>query len=258
MDNSADFSSFQQKVTAALIKSTQTVKKISDEDIDFHRTSSTEFAENLDEQSSRLLSLTSSLLKVATGGTDIEPPVLEDEDAIEDNWRGIVDVIDNLLEKADACLDEFTGIIKKLSPPQQDRIREASTRQQEKKFPTIYDYGPSKIPKPQLQFHIAPNNHDTSPFRPLLKSKPHAIIPLEESTQLVEIENKPALYVIIPYNLDAMRLTVHIVTQIHMKKRFAMPSTPSQPTSPHRQSSSVPSRPQKLSGSILLKASLKW
>ncbi|EEA27727.1 exosome nuclease subunit [Talaromyces marneffei ATCC 18224] len=194
MDNSADFSSFYEKATAAVIKSTQTVIKIGKEDVDFHRTSSAEFAENLDEQSSRLLSLTSSLLKVATGGTDIEPPVLEDEDAIEDNWRGIVDVIDNLLEKADACLDEFTGIIKKLSPPQQDQIREASTRQQEKKFPTIYDYGPSKIPKPQLQFRTAPNNHDTSPFRPLLKSKPHAIVPLEQSLRLVEAEKKPAFY----------------------------------------------------------------
>jgi exosome complex exonuclease RRP6 len=195
MDNSSDFSTFQEKVTSALIRNTKTINKIGDEDVDFHRTSSTEFAENLDEQSSRLLSLTSSLLKVATGGTDIKPPVLEDEDAIEDNWRGIVDVIDNLLEKADACLDEFTGIIKKLSPPQQDRIREATNRQQEKKFPTIYDYGPSKIPKPQLLFRNAPNNHDTSPFRPLLKSKPHAIVPLEQSLQLVETEKKPALYV---------------------------------------------------------------
>lgn len=257
MDTSADFSSFQEKVTAALIKSTQTVKKISDEDVDFHRTSSTEFAENLDEQSSRLLSLTSSLLKVATGGTDIKAPVLEDEDAIEDNWRGIVDVIDNLLEKADACLDEFTGIIKKLSPPQQDRIREASTRQQEKKFPTIYDYGPSKIPKPQLQFRIAPNNHDTSPFRPLLKSKPHAIVPLEKSLQLVETEKKPALYVII-HIIHRARLTIHIASQILTKKRSAMPSTPSQPTSSRRHQSSVLLKPQKLSGSILPKEWPKW
>lgn len=192
MENSRDFSAFQEKVTAALIRSTNTARKIGDQDIEFHRTSSSEFAENLDEQGSRLLSLTSSLLKVATNGTEINPPVLDDEDSLEDNWRGIVDVIDNLLERADACLDEFTGIIKKLSPPQQDRIRDASSRQQ-KKFPTIYDYGPSKIPKPQLLFRNAPNNHDASPFRPLLKNKPHAVVPLERSLQLVNTEKKPAL-----------------------------------------------------------------
>lgn len=192
MENSADFSSFQEKVAKALKSTGRTVNKLSEEDIDFHRTSSSEFAENLDEQNSRLLSLTSSLLKVATRGTDIKAPVLEDQDAVEDNWRGIVDVIDNLLEKADACLDEFTGIIKKLSPPQQDRAREVDSRQ-DRKFPTIYDFGPSKIPKPQLLFRNAPNNNDSSPFHPLLKTKPHAIVPLEQSLQLVETKGKPAL-----------------------------------------------------------------
>lgn len=192
MDDSADFSSFQEQVTAALKRSTRTVNQIGAEDINFHRTSSAEFAENLDEQSSRLLSLTSSLLKAATGGTDLKAPVLDNEDAVDENWRGVVDVIDNLLEKADACLDEFTGIIKKLSPPQQERPQQQH-QQAAKSFPTIYDYGPSKIPKPQLLFRTAPDNKDMSPFRPLLTSKPNAIVPLEQSLQLVETKGKPAL-----------------------------------------------------------------
>jgi exosome complex exonuclease RRP6 len=35
--------------------------------------------------------------------------------------------------------------------------------------------------KPQLAFEAKPDNHDTSPWKPLLTSKPHAILPLEES-----------------------------------------------------------------------------
>ena len=35
--------------------------------------------------------------------------------------------------------------------------------------------------KPQLAFEVKPNNDDESPWRPLLTTKPHAIIPLEKS-----------------------------------------------------------------------------
>jgi exosome complex exonuclease RRP6 len=195
MDIVADFSSFQEQVTSTLVQTTRTVGQLSSEDVNFHRSSSSKFADSLDEQSNRLLSLTSSLLKAATAGTDIKAPVLRDEDSVEDNWRGVVDVIDSLLEKADACLDEFTGIIKKLSPSQQAQSPLVADRAASSKFPSIYNYGPSKIPKPQLQFQRVVDNTDVSPFRPLLKTKPHAIVPLEESLQIVESDWQPALYV---------------------------------------------------------------
>lgn len=116
MDSTADFGSLQQQVQSSLMQVTRTAGQLSAEDLDFHRTSNAEVSDSLDEQSNRLLSLTSSILKAATAGTDISAPTLDDEDSLEDNWRGVVDVIDALLEKADACLDEFTGVIKKLSP----------------------------------------------------------------------------------------------------------------------------------------------
>ncbi|GAD93271.1 exosome component 3'-5' exonuclease [Paecilomyces variotii No. 5] len=188
MDIAAEFGPFQERVTSKLVQTTRTVGQLSAEDLSFHRSSSAEISDALDEQSGRLLSLTSSLLKVATAGTDNKAPVLEDEETIEDNWRGVVDVIDTLLEKADACLDEFTGVIKKLSPSQQQQEGNAPPKRKDptQKFPTIYDYGPSKIPKPQLQFDRTPDNTDVAPFRPLLRTKPHAIVPLEESLQLID------------------------------------------------------------------------
>ncbi|GKZ16688.1 exosome nuclease subunit [Aspergillus brasiliensis] len=187
MDSAADFGSFQQQVQSSLMQVTRTAGQLSAEDLDFHRTSNAEVSDSLDEQSSRLLSLTSSILKAATAGTDVSAPTLDDEDSLEDNWRGVVDVIDALLEKADACLDEFTGVIKKLSPSQQDQAAAAAAKAAKKqpaKFPTIYDYGPSKIPKPQLLFDRKADNTDTAPFKPLLKTKPHAIVPLKDSLKL--------------------------------------------------------------------------
>ncbi|PIG88290.1 exosome component 3'-5' exonuclease [Aspergillus arachidicola] len=183
MDSAADFPPFQQQLTSSLVQMTRTVGQLSAEDLSFHRTSSAELSESIDEQSGRILSLTSSLLKAATAGTDLPAPTLQDEDSIEDNWRGVVDVIDALLERADACLDEFTGVIKRLSPSQQEQSAAKATKKATSKFPTVYDYGPSKIPKPQLHFERQVDNADDSPFKPLLRTKPHAVVPLEKSVE---------------------------------------------------------------------------
>lgn len=181
MDSAAEFGQFQQQLSSSLVQVTRSVNQLANEDLTFHRSSSAEVSDSLDEQSNRLLSLTSALLKASTSETDTSAPALKDKDSIEDNWRGIVDVIDGLLERSDACLDEFTGVIKKLSPSQEEAAKvEKVEKKPTPKFPTIYDYGPSKIPKPQLQFARRPDNTDVSPFKPLLRNKPHATVPLEE------------------------------------------------------------------------------
>lgn len=185
--DSAEFSSFQDSLTSSLVPVTQTANQISREDLNFHRTISSDFTESVDEKSERLLSLTSALLKAATAGTDLTAPTLTNQESIENNWRGVVDVIDSLLEKADACLDEFTGVIKKLSPSQEEQ---APVVKKAPRFPTIYDYGPSKIPKPQLLFEHKPDNSESGLFRPLLKTKPHATVPLDKALQTKEIDGE--------------------------------------------------------------------
>lgn len=185
--DSAEFSTFSDTLSSTLVQTTRTVNAISAEDLNFHRTISSEFTESLDEQSERLLNLTSALLKAATAGTDLTPPTLTNEESIDNNWRGVVDVIDSLLEKADASLDEFTGVIKKLSPSQEEQ---APVVKKTPQFPTIYDYGPSKIPKPQLLFEHKPDNSVTSLFRPLLRTKPHATVSLDKSLQTREIDGE--------------------------------------------------------------------
>ncbi|EQL33065.1 hypothetical protein BDFG_04812 [Blastomyces dermatitidis ATCC 26199] len=185
MEIAADFVPYEEQAQAALIKTTRSVTQISSEDLNFHRSFDKNLSAYVDEESARLLKLTNSLLKVATSGSELRVPELRNEDGLEENWRTVVDVIDELLEKADACLDEFTGIIKKLSPSQEERGAALSKRTPSSHFPSVYDFGPSKIPKPQLLFATRPkNNEDAPPFKPLLRSKPHAITPL--STNLGE------------------------------------------------------------------------
>jgi len=178
MDLATNFNSFQQRVTSALLSTTKSASQIAAEDLSFHRSSSKAVSQTLDAQNARLLALTNRLLKAVTAGSDVRGPKLQDQESVEDNWRDIVDVVDDLLEQADASLDEFTGVIKRLSPARQERQEALANKKSTKKFPS--PYATTQIPKPQLLFEKVHSNYETTSFKPLLKSKPHAIKPLEQ------------------------------------------------------------------------------
>ncbi|EXJ84969.1 hypothetical protein A1O3_05644 [Capronia epimyces CBS 606.96] len=177
MDLTADFKSFQDLVQSSLISVTKTATQVSTQDLSFHRSSSEKLSRALERQNAHLLRLTSSLLKAATKDTNLKPPVLRNQDDIEDNWREVVDVVDDLLEKADSALDEYSGVIKRQSPSQ-DADPPA------KRLKTgrgLHSWSSEVAQKPQLRFDRQVNNSETKPWKPLLKAKPHATVPLEES-----------------------------------------------------------------------------
>lgn len=177
LDMTADFSSYKDRVTASLLSATRQANALSSQDLSFHRNSSENVSRALDRQNAHLLRLTNKLLKAATGDSGIKAPHIKDRDGIEDNWPGIVDVIDDLLEKADASLDEFTGAIKRLSPSVSDRTLPPPRPQNTlgTRFP------PTKFEKPQLLFSRKVDNFETALWKPLLTSKPHAVVPLDQS-----------------------------------------------------------------------------
>lgn len=179
MASSQDFKSTQEKVQGALVKATRTSNSIATEDLNFQRRSNPAAGEALDEASERLLALSTSLLKSATKGTNHSAPRLEDADDVDAHWTRIVDVIDTLLEKADTCLDEYTGLVKRKLAPSED----TGSAPKKTKTYTALDSSMRRanILKPQNAFEIKPDNHDASPWKPLLTKKPHATIPLEDS-----------------------------------------------------------------------------
>lgn len=187
MDNSGFFKSIQDTVSAALVDTTRAVGHLSGEDLAFQRSLNPVIGHQIDKQNSRLLDLARRLARGATSGTDLVAPPLSTAEAVEDNWQAIVDVVDNLLEKTDACLDEYTGVIKRLSPSQQDQPSTTSTAS--KKQRPARNYRAQDIPKPQLLFKSVPTNIEAAVFKPLLRSKPHAITPLEESLGPTITEN---------------------------------------------------------------------
>jgi exosome complex exonuclease RRP6 len=122
MDNAQGFQSLQDQIQAALVSATRTAGQISSEDLNFQRSLNPTLGTALDAQSTRLLALSSSLLKSAASVSGLEAPVLQDVEDVENSWRAVVDVVDSLLEKADTCLDEYTGVIKRKTPPTTEQV----------------------------------------------------------------------------------------------------------------------------------------
>jgi exosome complex exonuclease RRP6 len=110
------FKTLQDDISLALKSTTRSSTRISGADVAFQRSLDPAVGNALDSQNARLLQLAQRLLENAAASSDAVGPKLPDVDAIDGNWRAVVDVIDSLLEKADTSLDEYTGVVKRLSP----------------------------------------------------------------------------------------------------------------------------------------------
>ena len=115
VDNMAsDSAALQEAISSALVSVTRSTSQLASEDIAFHRSLDPRFATLLDHQNARLLGLATSLLESATTHTPtVRAPSLTSADAVDNNWRAVVDVVDSLLERADTAIDEFTGAVKR-------------------------------------------------------------------------------------------------------------------------------------------------
>lgn len=192
MDPSQDFKSLQEKIQASLVSTTKAVQRIASEDLGFQRTVNPSTGDRLEEQSTRLLSLSSDLLKsaaVATGQNTVGE--LEDAEDVDIQWRGIVDVIDGLLEKADICLDEYTGLVKRKSDFPENGPQQKKGKTNER---LDFNFRRANIIKPQTTFEQQVDNFAAGPWKPLLTQKPHAIVPLEDSLGVAVDESNQQQY----------------------------------------------------------------
>jgi exosome complex exonuclease RRP6 len=200
---SQDLGSLQGPLQKALVSTTRLVNQIAAEDLSFQRTSNPAVAEELDDASSRFLTLTSTLIQSATKGSGAVLPNLEDADDVDVHWSRIVDVLDNLLEKADTCLDEYTGAIKRKAGP----VDQSAAPTKKTRYAALdQSMRRANVLKPQAIFEVKPDNHDTSPWKPILTEKPHAAVPLEDSLVTFKDEAQSTQYKH-PYETEINSLT---------------------------------------------------
>ncbi|KAH7156922.1 ribonuclease H-like domain-containing protein [Dactylonectria macrodidyma] len=200
MEPSQDFNSLQESIQKALVSTVKTVNRIAAEDLSFQRTVNPEVGQQLDDRSARLLELSTRLLQSAGRACNIKAPKIEDAEDIEMNWRGVVDVVDSVLEKADTAMDEYTGLVKRKEPPATD-----SATKPKKAKSTAKVIRNANISKPQVLFEHPPDNFPSTPWKPILTSKPHAKEALEDS--LVTVPNETGtLQFKHPYETEISRM----------------------------------------------------
>ncbi|KAF6817930.1 exosome complex exonuclease [Colletotrichum plurivorum] len=183
-----DFKFIQEKAQTALLATTRSVNRIAAEDLAFQRAVNLGVGDELDAKTERLLELSTTLLKSAAQVFGLTAPELEDADDIELRWRGIVDVVDSVLEKADTSIDEYTGALKRKDAPTGD----ASQAKKPKTAGTEKVVRNANISKPQLNFDPPVDNHAT--WKPVLTEKPHAKVPLDQSLATCESDKGFVVY----------------------------------------------------------------
>ncbi|KAH0609546.1 uncharacterized protein H6S33_013032 [Morchella sextelata] len=192
------FTHFQDTLFSRVVATTKTAGAIAASDVSFQRSSDPAFNEGLDEVSARILGLANQLLRAAARGSEIATPSrMRDVDDVENGWGEVVEVVDYLLEKADTCLDEYTGAIKQKYPTPLPGAQLTTPHRPHNAAPVqrATSWQSRKLPKPQLLFPDPIDNFATPPFKPLLTTKPHAALPLAASISLERNEHGNDQYV---------------------------------------------------------------
>jgi exosome complex exonuclease RRP6 len=165
-----NFDKFNEELQSVALKATRN-SLLLPSDISYHKSMDHELATELDLFSTRLLRLTNKLIGLNGKGK----ARLESKEDVLDNFHSIVvDAMDQLLEKADICLDQLTGRIKApaiaLNPPEQKKSNKKA------QIEVVVQHA-AHLTKPQLAFKTPVDNSDTS-WYPTLKHKYNAQVPL--------------------------------------------------------------------------------
>ncbi|KAM5540062.1 hypothetical protein V8D89_006202 [Ganoderma adspersum] len=184
--SSSSFNDYNAQLQGSALKATRAAVSLP-ADIPFHRSIHPGFAKELDQCSSRVLSLTNKLLSLSTtvnassASRGKGKARLEAQDDVVDNFHSlVVDVMDQLLENADIGLDEFLGHSKAPAIA----INPAPATTQKKKqaaIPGRLDPAlqhAAHLVKPQLSFKRKVDNSNHTVWSPTLKHKYHAQVPL--------------------------------------------------------------------------------
>ncbi|RVD84517.1 uncharacterized protein DFL_006266 [Arthrobotrys flagrans] len=178
-----EFATFQKDASLGLVKLVKTAKTLSSGDIAFNKSLDAEFSTVLDNTNTKVLGLINDLVRNATDGSDIKFENFEDADSVETRWSVISEVVDFLLEKADMCMDEYTGTVKRgimQTTAAQSNYKSARTEKRAAEGRKAFNKS-LHMAKPQLQFKKPLSPLDSGPHKPRLEKKPHAIKPLEDS-----------------------------------------------------------------------------
>ncbi|KAJ3156103.1 exosome nuclease subunit [Geranomyces michiganensis] len=175
-----DFENYQKDLFSALGATTKAAQFLAPGELSFYKATADGFEKSLAQTSTSILALCNQLLGYAVTGsasTEAVPP-FEDSDDVTDRFHLVVDASDNLLEKADVCLDLVTGRTKVNAEAGMKQSAAVIMQVASKNRTTRNVVHAQNIVRPQLSFEDKVDN-SYSPWRPKIREKPNARRPLD-------------------------------------------------------------------------------
>ncbi|GJE91818.1 Exosome complex exonuclease rrp6 [Phanerochaete sordida] len=211
------FDTFNTELQGSALKATRNAVFLP-QDLGFYRSLDRGIAKEVDACSSRVLSLTNRLLDLVSTGDSSSSrskgKARLEHDDLTDNFRSsVVDAMDQLLERADICMDEFLGLVKQPAIAMNPKPAKAKTQKHTMTASGRLDPAlqhASHLPKPQLKFKRKADNTNDAPWQPSLRHKYNAQVPLGYDMRDDSDEN--ALSSLHPYRYEIK----HIEYPAHM------------------------------------------
>ncbi|GAA95376.1 uncharacterized protein L969DRAFT_92370 [Mixia osmundae IAM 14324] len=173
-DPGQDWEAYQSSISQVIKPATVAARQL--KDVAYCRTVSDRFASDAHSASRHVLELTNKLLGLVRSSLHEESSdELQDIDDVTDRFeRSVVHVVDHLLEAADAQLDLLSGRHK-------PKPLQTTSQTTDQRLPASL-MNAKDLEKPQIHFSRPVNNARGQLFRPLLTSKPHALVAYDPAT----------------------------------------------------------------------------
>lgn len=176
-----NFETYQNSLFSALAQVTKSSQFLVPSELGFYKASAEGFGQRLSNASDQLLGLCNRLLLHAAAGSALQADRVspfEDADDVTDRFAAVVDTVDNLLEKADVCLDQVTGRIKMNAPGNIPGQSAPVIMQVPTKNTYRHVVHAQNIVRPQLKFEDKVDNSNAH-FVRKIAYKPNALRPLD-------------------------------------------------------------------------------
>ncbi|CCC71396.1 hypothetical protein NCAS_0H00860 [Naumovozyma castellii] len=194
-----------------VVNTVRAASALAAQDVDFYRSIDKDIAHSLEQSSNQIADMINSvLLSIDENSEQVDGT----KENLEDIWKDFGNLMDNLFEKSDRSIDIITrGHGGSNGQSGMQYIDEFSGR----------DLTPGKqILKPQLKFTTPIDNTESHPFIPLLKEKPFALKPLEESMQMIPEDETSPMHYPQPYEYE---IDHQEYNDLILQKKDPIPST---------------------------------
>ncbi|ODQ77937.1 hypothetical protein BABINDRAFT_14926 [Babjeviella inositovora NRRL Y-12698] len=161
------------------------------QDVNFYKSLDGGLAAQIELIAGKILDATNILIQLTD---DLADALESGAENLDDSWKTVANVLDNLFEKTDIAVDDN----------RRSRNKEAPVQERDSNMTYLEDVSASldrpksakRMGKPQLQFRVPVDNSESHAFKPLLTEKPHATVSLEEVSVMVtpELEEDPCYF----------------------------------------------------------------